>query len=158
MMKKPASSPIGPRIWGTRLKENLEANGHDGTLVALPPIAEVGQYYDRATGGWCITSSCENPEGVYKYFIDTMLDGGDMQMLWTYGVEGTHWSRAAETVLDQTFTEGQFHMLENLENKGTLYTKSHIDPMISLGKFADGYYDPMVEHRETRSKSFSTSL
>ncbi len=30
---------------------------------------------------------CENPEGVFKYFIESMLDGGDMQMLWSYGVE-----------------------------------------------------------------------
>ena len=32
--------------WATNLKTNLEANGKDGELVALPPIAEVGQYLD----------------------------------------------------------------------------------------------------------------
>ena len=125
--------------WATNLKTNLEANGHDSELIALPPIAEVGAYFDRIPPVWCITSTCENPEGVFAYFIDTMLDGGDMQMLWTYGAEGTHWSRAAETVLDKTYEEGTFHFLENLEKAGTLYTKNHIDPMLSLASFAEGY-------------------
>ena len=131
--------------WGTNLKTNLEANGHDGTLVALEPLAETEAYYDRVPPVWCITTACENPEGVFKYFIDTMLDGGDMQMLWTYGVEGTHWSVAAETILDVTYEEGQFHMLENLEKEGTAYTKNHIDPMLSLATFAEGYYDPKAD-------------
>lgn len=131
--------------WATNMKTNLEANGHDGELVALPPIAEVGAYYDRVPPVWCITTACENPEGVFKYFIDTMLDGGDMQMLWTYGAEGTHWSMAAETILEKTYEAGQFHMLENLEKAGTAYTKNHIDPMLSLANFAEGYYDPMVD-------------
>ncbi|MBN1777255.1 MAG: extracellular solute-binding protein [Clostridiales bacterium] len=129
--------------WGTNLKVNLEANGHDGQLVALPPIAEVDAYYDRVPPVWAITTACENPEGVFKYFIDTMLDGGDMQMLWTYGVEGTHWSRAEETILDVPYAAGQFHMLESLEKAGTAYTKNHIDPMLSLAAFAEGYENPM---------------
>jgi len=139
--------------WATNLKTNLEANGHDSELIALPPIAEVGAYFDRIPPVWCITSTCENPEGVFAYFIDTMLDGGDMQMLWTYGAEGTHWSRAAETVLDKTYEEGTFHFLENLEKAGTLYTKNHIDPMLSLASFAEGYPDPKSVKEEARAAS-----
>jgi len=131
--------------WASNLKENLEANGHDGELVALAPIEEVGVYYDRVPPVWCITTSCENPEGVFKYFVDTILDGGDMQRLWTYGVEGTHWSMAEETILDKPYKAGQFHMLENLEKQGTSYKKNHIDPMLSGAKFAEGYYDPKVD-------------
>ena len=85
---------------------------------------------------------------MFAYFIDTMLDGGDMQMLWTYGAEGTHWSRAAETVLDKTYEEGTFHFLENLEKAGTLYTKNHIDPMLSLASFAEGYPDPSPSRKK----------
>ena len=96
MMKTTGIFTYWAGTWATNLKTNLEANGHDGELVALAPIAEVGTYYDRVPPVWCITTACENPEGVFKYFIDTMLDGGDMQMLWTYGVEGTHWSMAEE--------------------------------------------------------------
>lgn len=139
-------------VWGTTLKTNLEANGHSGELVALPPIAEVDAYLDRVPPVWCITSTAENPEGIYKYFIDTMLDGGDMQMLWTYGAEGTHWSRAAETVLGVDYAEGQFHMKESLEKAGTAYTKNHVDPMLSLAKFAEGYADPKEESIKPEAK------
>ena len=146
--------------WATNLKTNLEAKNLSGELVALPPIAEVGAYFDRVPPVWAISSTCENPEGVFKYFIDTMLDGGDMQMLWTYGVEGAHWSKAAETVLagtdkEKTYAEGEFHMLENMETAGTLYTKNHIDPMLSLATFAEGYYDPKEDSVKPEAKASS---
>lgn len=118
--------------WNTNLKTNLEANGRDGELVALPPIAELGAYTERNSPVWCITASCENPEGVFKYLIESMLDGGDMQTLWSYGVEDVHWSTKAETVCGNTYAEGEFHMKESLEKPGTQYTKAHIDPMLSI--------------------------
>lgn len=125
--------------WATNLKVNLEANGRDSELIALPPIAEVGQYFDRVPPVWCITTACSNPEGVFTYFIDTMLDGGDMQMLWTYGVENVHWSIQEETVCGNSYVAGQLHGTENREKAGTQYTKNHIDPLLSLATFADGY-------------------
>ena len=141
--------------WATNLKTNLEANNKSGELVALPPLAEAEPYFDRVPPVWAISSTCENPEGVFTWFIDTMMDGGDMQMLWTYGAEGTHWSKAAETVLDKTYEEGQFHMKENLETAGTAYTKNHIDPMLSLANFADGYYDPKEDSVKPEAKAAS---
>lgn len=118
--------------WATNLKTNLEANNLSGNLIALAPIAEVGAYAERIAPSWAITSKTENPEGVFKYFIETMLDGGEVQKLFTYGVEGVHWSTKAETICGNTYVEGQFHMLENLEKPGTQYTKNHIDPMLAI--------------------------
>ena len=83
--------------WNTNLKTNLEANGRDGELVPLPPIAELGSYIERNSPVWCITASCE---------------------------------------------EGQFHMKESLETPGTLYTKAHIDPMLSIVSWEN---DPGLE-------------
>ena len=128
--------------WATNLKTNLEANGLDSELVAIPPIEELGAYTERVAPAWCITEACSNPEGVYKYFIESMLDGGDMQFLWTYGVEGVHWSTAAEEVCGVTYEEGQFHMLENMEKEGTVYTKNHIDPMLAVAPLEN---DPKAE-------------
>ena len=90
--------------WATNLKTNLENNKLSGELVALPPIAEVGAYLDRIPPVWSITTQCKNPEGVFKYFIEPMQDGGEVQFLWTYGVEDIHWSRAAETIYAGTFS------------------------------------------------------
>ena len=128
--------------WATNLKTNLEANGLDSELVAIPPIEELGAYTERVAPAWCITEACSNPEGVYKYFIESMLDGGDMQFLWTYGVEGVHWSTAAEEVCGVKYEEGQFHMLENMEKEGTAYTKNHIDPMLAVAPLEN---DPKAE-------------
>jgi len=141
--------------WATNLKNNLVSNGLDGELIALEPLEGCPGYFDRTPPVWGITTACENPEGVFKYFIDTMFDGGDMQFLWTYGVEDVHWSRKAETVLDVTYEEGQFHMRENLETPGTLYTKCHIDPVASVASFKEGYENPVdqIVQPETLSSS-----
>ena len=150
--------------WATNLKTNLENNGLSGELVALEPIAEVGAYLDRIPPVWCITSTCKNPEGVFKYFIEPMQDGGDVQFLWTYGVEGIHWSTAAETLyagqtnddgksLEKVYEEGQFHGLDNLENPGTQYTKAHIDPALALVDLAG---DPAKESRAEENTASAT--
>lgn len=139
--------------WGTNLKKNLEANGRDGELIALKPIKEVGKYIERTAPVWAITSSCENPEGVYKYFIESMLDGEDTQLLWSYGVEDVHWSKKAETILDNTYEEGVFHMRESLEQPGTQYTKQHIDPMLSIAKWDN---DPGKETVKEEAKASQT--
>ena len=118
--------------WNANLTTNLIANGRDGELIPLEPIAEVGSYIERTAPVWSITTACENPEGVYKYLIESMLDGGEMQKLWTYGVEDIHWSTKAETILDNTYEEGEFHLKESLEKPGTQYTKQHLDPMLSI--------------------------
>ena len=141
--------------WATNLKTNLEANGKDGELVVLKPLEGLPLYFDRVPPVWCITSTCKEPEKVFDAFIDDMLDGGDTQMLFTYGPEEVYWSTKAGTVLDEEYEEGQFHMLENLEKPGALYTKYHIDPMLSLASFADGYYDPKEESVRPEAKAAS---
>ena len=130
--------------WATNLKTNLEANGRSGELIALPPLEGLPAYFDRVPPVWAITTKCANPQLVFDTFIDTMLDGGDTQMLFTYGPEGVYYS-----------FEGGFHMLENLEKAGTNYTKFHIDPMLALASFAEGYYDPKEESVLPEAKAAS---
>ena len=130
--------------WASNLKNNLEQNGLDNELVALtpikeamPPLATAPSYLDRVSPAWCITTACENPEGVFKYFIEAMQDGGDVQFLFTYGVEGVHWGTDAETLYagtdkEVTYAEGEIHFKDNLETPGAQYTKAHIDQMLAL--------------------------
>ena len=70
--------------WAKTLSNKLVEAGVDGEIVAIPPIAETGSYLERVAPVWCITSSCKNPSGVFKYFLETMNDGGEMEELWTY--------------------------------------------------------------------------
>ncbi len=147
--------------WATNIKTNCENNGLDGTMAVMEPIAEIkagvqgqhdnaGGYIDRVSPAWCITTQCENPEGVFKYFIEAMQDGADTQFLWTYGVEGVHWSTAAETLYagtedEKVYADGEFHMEDNLETPGTQYTKAHIDPMLALTELANDPRDTTVQ-------------
>lgn len=142
--------------WNTNLKNNLIANGRDGELVALPPIKEVGTYIERSAPVWSITAACENPEGVYKYLIEAMLDGGDMQTLWSYGVEDVHWSTKAETILENTYEEGEFHLTESLEKPGTQYAKQHLDPMLAISEWAaDPGMDTVAEEARNSQQTFN---
>ncbi len=136
--------------WAGQLKNNLEANELPSDLVAMKPIAEIGTYIERIAPAWCITEKCENPEGVFKYFIETMLDGGDVQFLWTYGVEGTHWSTAAEEVCGKTYAEGEFHFLEDADAEGAQYTKNHIAPLLAIATLAN---DPTAVSAEVKNSA-----
>ena len=104
--------------WSDQLSDGLAANGQDSELVFMPPIAEVGKYWQRCAPVYAITSSCKNPEGVFKYFLESIFDDGDMETLWIYGVEGVHWSRQAETVCGNTYQDGEFHMMEMRSQPG----------------------------------------
>lgn len=123
--------------WQSTLTDNLVSNGKDGELIVLPPIAEIGAYVERQAPAWCITSKAQNPEGIFKYFLEPMLDGGAVQTLWTYGVKGVHWDDKAGTVLDKTYEDGQFHMLVSPEKPDTVLKKHHIDPMLSFATFKE---------------------
>ena len=134
--------------WAETLRSKLDGKTRtDGTtmsgeLVAIQPITELGAYVERLAPAWCITADCENPEGVFKYFIDTMLDGGDFQMAWQYGAKGTHWDDKAETVTlkgkdgkegaKYEHKEGAFHFLPSPADPTALMKKNHIDPVLAL--------------------------
>ena len=127
------------------------SKGLDNELIAIKPIRELGTYVERIAPCWCITTAAKNPEGIFKYFIDTMLDGGDVQTLWEYGAKGTHWDTKAETVTlakddegkkTKTYEEGQFHFLPQPESPDKLMSKNHIDPILALAKYQDGKEDP----------------
>ena len=113
--------------WANTLMTNLKSKGLPTDLIAINPIKELGTYVERIAPAWCITTSAKNPEGIFKYFIDTMLDGGDIQTAWEYGAKGTHWDTKAETVTLQgkedqgkEYTEGTFHMLPSPEKPNSL--------------------------------------
>ena len=79
-----------------------------------------------------------------------MLDGGDVQTLWTYGVEGVHWSTQAEeftlnagTEKEKTYSyeEGQFHLLPSPSDPTTLWKRNHIDPALAVAPLTNGFSD-----------------
>lgn len=79
--------------WAQTLADKLAEAEVDNELVAIPPIAETGAYLERVAPVWCITSACKNPSGVYKYFLETMNDGGAVEELWTYSPVSDNYSK-----------------------------------------------------------------
>jgi putative aldouronate transport system substrate-binding protein len=120
--------------WNTNMKDQLEANGLSGELIAIPPVANY-QYRERVAPNWCITAGAKDPQAVFDLFFETLFDGKEGTQLWTYGVKGIHWDNVAETVLDREFKEGEFHFKEQLEFPGTFYTTAHVDPLLSIISF-----------------------
>ena len=153
--------------WADTLKTQLEAKGLDSELIAINPIKELGTYVERIAPAWCITTHAENPEGIFKYFIDTMLDGGDVQTAWEYGAKGTHWDTKAESVTVKgkedkptEYKEGEFHMLPSPEKPIGLMKKNHIDPILALATFKNGT-DPgakaMTDVAKTNGEFFANN-
>ncbi|MBP3887678.1 MAG: extracellular solute-binding protein [Cellulosilyticum sp.] len=124
--------------WNMTLEENIKAITPEAKLVALPPIAELGQYTERQSPVVAITSKCANPAGVFKYLFETMVDGAEGQMLFTYGVEGVHY----ET------TGGTFTQLPDPENTANTFTSAYIDPVLSIADWIDA--DPLADSRDER--------
>ena len=131
--------------WAQTLTNNLPDKSD--SLIAIKPIKELGKYTERLAPAWAITyKAYENgkAEGIFKYFIDTMLDGGDIQVAWEYGAKGTHWDDKAEDVTLKgkedkvsSYKEGEFHFLPTPEDATKLMSKNHIDPSLAIADFGD---------------------
>ncbi len=127
--------------WYQNLTDSLIKNEVNEELVMLPPIAEVGAYLNREAPVWCIIDDQDGDnareQAVFDKFIDTMLDGGTVQMLWTYGAEDVHWSTHAEEFTtnaddpekkkDYKYEEGEFHLKQSPNDPNTVWKKNHID-------------------------------
>jgi len=124
--------------WHMTLEENIKAMTPEAELVALPPIAELGQYTERQSPVIAITNTCENPAGVFKYLFETMVDGGEGQMLFSYGVEGTHYE----------IKDGAFSQLPDPENPSNTFTSAYIDPVLAISDWIDS--DPLTDARDER--------
>lgn len=144
--------------WAYNIKSKLASNytGEvypDGdayaTAWAMKPIAEVGAYVERLSPMICITSACDNPEGVFKYFIDKILDGGDVQMLFQYGVEGVHyqWNEDGKTIT------GLVTQASKGSEKESKTTKNLFEANLKLANFSG--VDPYVPADAVIDESFN---
>ncbi len=132
---------------GTRASElrmKLEYNGLDGELAVLPPIEELGAYAQQSGLFWCVTVACQDQERALQV-LGTLLDGGEDEFLWTYGIKGLHWLVSRGTVGNDVYEEEVFHGLRNRMEKGTLYTRTYLDPFFALVPLKDTVVqEPMV--------------
>jgi putative aldouronate transport system substrate-binding protein len=110
--------------WNMNLDNDLKKTVPTATMVALPAIKET-QYIDRVPTALGISSKSKNPEGVYKYLIEYMHDGGEGTKLFTIGVENVHYKATAD---------GKSEFLPKLDDPKKLAIKTYIDLGLNLEK------------------------
>ena len=138
--------------WYQTLTDNLVKNGVDEELVELAPIAEVGAYINREAPVWVIIDDGDGDnareQAIFDKFIETMMDGDTVQMLWTYGAEGVHWSTEAEeytinagTDKEKTYSyaDGEFHLKQSPNDPNTVWKKNAMDPALVVCSLTNGY-------------------
>ena len=113
--------------WGKQMNDNTKQSNPKAAVVALPPI-KGAVYCNRFPIGLAITKACKYPEAVFKYFLETMYDGGKGQMLFVHGVEGVHWAKQAD---------GTVVKLPTLNNPKLLSSKAYVHPELVLRAWDD---------------------
>ena len=140
--------------WYQTLTDNLVKNDVDTELVMLDPIAEVGSYINREAPVWVIIDDQDGDnsreQAIFDTFIDTMLDGGKVQVLWTYGAEDVHWSTKAESFVlnagtdnekSYEYADGEFHLKQSPNDANTLWKKNAMDPALVIAPLVGEYAD-----------------
>ncbi len=85
--------PYWNNYWASRLEDTTkQSSAPNAKLVAIPAIKE-SYYLNRAPVATAITSKSKNVDGVFKWFVEYMHDGGPGQTLFSYGVENVHWQK-----------------------------------------------------------------
>ena len=138
--------------WAQSIADNLIKNELDSELVYLAPLAEVGAYIDREAPVWVIIDDMDGDDSreqwIFDKFIETMGDGGEVQMLWVYGAKDVHWSTEAEeftvnagTDKEKTYTyeAGKFHLKQSPNDPNTLWKKNANDPALTITAFEGEY-------------------
>lgn len=100
--------------------------GQKAEVVAIPSIKD-SYYFNRISPIHAITSKAENPEGIYKWFIEYIHDGGSGQMLFTHGVQGVHYRKDGSN----------YKALPFKENSKVLFDTSYINAELNLTPWQD---------------------
>jgi putative aldouronate transport system substrate-binding protein len=109
--------------WAFKIQRDTKIGSGDQAVV-IPMLAIKGaRYLNRLAPVFCISSRTKDQKAVFDNFIGLMWDKGRGQTLFTYGVEGIHWTKAAT---------GAMEMLPNPSNPKILWYKSYVEPVFTL--------------------------
>lgn len=134
--------------WYRILEDNTKILSPEAELVAIPPIKEVENYIKDLSFALAIPSNASNPEGVFKYFIEALVDGGAVQELFTYGIEG----------VDYTKTEAGYQPIQGSDMNLQETNKMLINPLLSISKWqSDKAPKWLADERATSSNELLQS-
>lgn len=116
-------------IWAQRFDDRAKAQNPKAVITALEPI-ENAYYINRVGPVFAITSGAKHAEVIFDSVVNTMLDKGAGQTLFTYGVEGLHYE----------VKNGIYSMLPLPSNPDALATKAYSDPSLIMNG-----WEPLVK-------------
>jgi len=109
--------------WGFKIQRDTKiGSGDQAVVVPMAPI-KGARYLNRLAPVLCISSKAKDPKAVFDNFIGLMYDSGRGQNLFTYGVEGIHWKRSPD---------GMMQMLPVPSNPKIVWAKTYIEPVFRL--------------------------
>lgn len=115
-------------MWDAKLEDNTKATDPDAVLYPLPIIKEAEYYIERVPTAMVITNAAQNPEGIFKYFVEYSHDGGEGQLLFTRGVVDKHYTMNED---------GTATALGYYEDPTTPVEKSFYAPELSITEWND---------------------
>lgn len=109
--------------WARNLQNRTSA-AVGGVVEVLPIPAVEGTFYiKRIPPVLSITTASTQPEIVFRHFIDRQFDQGEMQRLFTFGVENYHW-------IEQ---DGVIHFQSNPQDPYEAdFTRAYVPPGSSI--------------------------
>lgn len=124
--------------WAANLETRVQANVPEAKVLQLPSIAET-KYLQRVPAVTCISSQSKNIEGVFKYFVEYMHDGGEGQILFESGVENLHWKQEGDKLIQLP----KMSKPEEVCEKAFISPFYRVTPLATNDKNID--YDPRVQ-------------
>ena len=107
--------------WGERMDASAKAANPNAEVIAIPPVGDAF-YINRVGPCFAITTAADNPGAIFDAFINTMLDRGEGQALFTHGVLGLHYA----------LQDGQYVMLPEPSNPDRPFDKAYSDPTLVI--------------------------
>ena len=107
--------------WAVRFNDSAQNSNPEAEVISIEPI-DNAFYINRVGPAFCITKAAKEPEAVFDVFINTMLDKGDGQVLFTHGIEGHHYE----------MKDGKYVMMPEPANPDRPFDKAYSDPTLIM--------------------------
>lgn len=107
--------------WAVRFNDSAKNANPGAVIIPIAPIKNA-HYINRVGPAFSITKGAKNPEQVFDAFINTMLDKGKGQTLFTHGIEGMHYE----------IIDGSYVMMPEPANPDRPFDKAYSDPTLIM--------------------------
>ena len=107
--------------WAVRFNDSARNANPGAEVISIDPI-DGAFYINRVGPAFCITKAAKDPEAVFDAFLNTMLDKGAGQILFTHGIEGHHFE----------IQNGTYVMMPEPANPDRPFDKAYSDPTLIM--------------------------